>query len=109
MKPLPAGSGEVPGVPGLLQPGQQTRQARTTKASSAGQGPVAAPCHLRRMSSDRVRVGVSSCLLGEKVRFDGQHKRDAFVVDQLGKHVDWVAGLSRAGGRAWASRASRSG
>ena len=42
------------------------------------------------MTSDRVRVGVSSCLLGEKVRFDGQHKRDAFVVDQLGKHVEWV-------------------
>jgi len=43
------------------------------------------------MSSDRVRVGVSSCLLGERVRFDGQHKRDAFVVDQLGEHVEWVA------------------
>ncbi len=42
------------------------------------------------MGSDRVRVGVSSCLLGERVRFDGQHKRDAFVVDQLGKHVEWV-------------------
>ncbi|MES1208843.1 MAG: DUF523 and DUF1722 domain-containing protein [Pseudomonadota bacterium] len=42
------------------------------------------------MSNDRVRVGVSSCLLGERVRFDGQHKRDAFVVDQLGKHVEWV-------------------
>jgi uncharacterized protein YbgA (DUF1722 family)/uncharacterized protein YbbK (DUF523 family) len=43
------------------------------------------------MPRDRVRVGVSSCLLGEKVRFDGQHKRDGFVVDQLGKHVEWVA------------------
>ncbi|HSS37164.1 MAG TPA: DUF523 domain-containing protein [Polyangia bacterium] len=42
------------------------------------------------MSTERVRVGVSSCLLGEPVRFDGQHKRDAFLVDELGKHVEWV-------------------
>src|SRR5947208_11090851 len=49
------------------------------------------PCHGTAMSSDdRLRVGVSSCLLGEKVRFDGQHKRDPFVVDELGKHVQWV-------------------
>jgi uncharacterized protein YbgA (DUF1722 family)/uncharacterized protein YbbK (DUF523 family) len=34
---------------------------------------------------------VSSCLLGRKVRFDGGHKRDAFVVDALGPYVDWVA------------------
>jgi uncharacterized protein YbgA (DUF1722 family)/uncharacterized protein YbbK (DUF523 family) len=38
----------------------------------------------------RVRVGVSACLLGERVRFDGQHNRDGFVVDELGKYVDWV-------------------
>jgi uncharacterized protein YbgA (DUF1722 family)/uncharacterized protein YbbK (DUF523 family) len=38
----------------------------------------------------RVRVGVSMCLLGERVRYDGQHKRDAFLVEQLGPHVEWV-------------------
>jgi uncharacterized protein YbbK (DUF523 family)/uncharacterized protein YbgA (DUF1722 family) len=42
------------------------------------------------MGTDRVRVGVSSCLLGRRVRFDGQHKRDAFLVDELGPHVEWV-------------------
>lgn len=42
------------------------------------------------MAADRIRVGVSSCLLGQEVRFDGQHKRDAFLVDQLGPHVEWV-------------------
>lgn len=41
-------------------------------------------------SVERIRVGVSSCLLGQMVRFDGQHKRDAFLVDDLGPHVEWV-------------------
>ena len=44
------------------------------------------------MTSDRpVRIGISSCLLGETVRFDGGHKRDNFLVDRLGAHVEWVA------------------
>ncbi|MCB0416073.1 MAG: DUF1722 domain-containing protein [Bdellovibrionales bacterium] len=34
---------------------------------------------------------MSGCLLGERVRFDGQHKRDPFLVDQLGQHVEWVS------------------
>lgn len=38
----------------------------------------------------RLRIGVSSCLLGSEVRFDGQHKRDAFLVDQLAPFVEWV-------------------
>jgi uncharacterized protein YbgA (DUF1722 family)/uncharacterized protein YbbK (DUF523 family) len=38
-----------------------------------------------------VRIGVSSCLLGQKVRFDGGHKRDAFLVDTFGEFVEWVA------------------
>jgi uncharacterized protein YbgA (DUF1722 family)/uncharacterized protein YbbK (DUF523 family) len=36
------------------------------------------------------RLGVSSCLLGEQVRFDGGHKRQRFLVDVLGPHVEWV-------------------
>jgi uncharacterized protein YbgA (DUF1722 family)/uncharacterized protein YbbK (DUF523 family) len=35
-------------------------------------------------------VGVSSCLLGEEVRFDGGHKRFRFLTDELGLYVDWV-------------------
>jgi len=38
----------------------------------------------------RPRLGISSCLLGEPVRFDGGHKRDAFLVDVLGRFVEWV-------------------
>lgn len=37
-----------------------------------------------------VRIGVSSCLLGQKVRFDGGHKRDAFLVDTFGRFVEWI-------------------
>jgi uncharacterized protein YbgA (DUF1722 family)/uncharacterized protein YbbK (DUF523 family) len=37
-----------------------------------------------------VRIGVSTCLLGEKVRFDGGHKRDTFLVDVFGRYVEWV-------------------
>ncbi len=36
------------------------------------------------------RIGVSRCLLGEKVRYDGGHKRDQFLTDVLGRYVEWV-------------------
>jgi uncharacterized protein YbgA (DUF1722 family)/uncharacterized protein YbbK (DUF523 family) len=39
---------------------------------------------------DRVRIGISACLLGDEVRFDGGHKRDRFLTDVLGPHVDFV-------------------
>jgi uncharacterized protein YbgA (DUF1722 family)/uncharacterized protein YbbK (DUF523 family) len=35
-------------------------------------------------------LGISSCLLGEKVRYDGGHKLDRFLVNTLGRFVDWV-------------------
>jgi uncharacterized protein YbbK (DUF523 family) len=37
-----------------------------------------------------VRVGVSACLLGDAVRYDGGHKRDAILLDRLGPLVEWV-------------------
>ena len=37
-----------------------------------------------------VRIGVSRCLLGEHVRWDGGHKRDAYLVDIFGPSVTWV-------------------
>jgi uncharacterized protein YbgA (DUF1722 family)/uncharacterized protein YbbK (DUF523 family) len=37
-----------------------------------------------------LRIGISACLLGEEVRFDGGHKRDSFLTDILGPHVEWV-------------------
>jgi len=37
-----------------------------------------------------IRLGVSSCLLGNAVRYDGGHKRDRFMTDLLAKFVEWV-------------------
>lgn len=37
-----------------------------------------------------IRVGISSCLLGEQVRWDGGHKRDRFLTDVLDDYVEWV-------------------
>lgn len=37
-----------------------------------------------------LRIGISTCLLGEPVRFDGGHKRDTFLLHTLGPHVEWV-------------------
>jgi len=42
------------------------------------------------MIHERIRLGISACLLGERVRFDGGHKRDPFLVEALGQFVDWV-------------------
>jgi uncharacterized protein YbgA (DUF1722 family)/uncharacterized protein YbbK (DUF523 family) len=39
---------------------------------------------------EKIRLGVSACLLGERVRFDGGHKRDSFLVDTVGPFVEWV-------------------
>lgn len=36
------------------------------------------------------RVGISTCLLGENVRYNGGHARDRFLTDTFGEFVDWV-------------------
>jgi len=38
----------------------------------------------------KIRIGISACLLGEPVRYDGGHKLDRFIVDTLGEYVDYV-------------------
>ena len=40
--------------------------------------------------SERPRVGISRCLLGDEVRFDGTHKRDETLVGALSPHVEWI-------------------
>ena len=42
------------------------------------------------MTPTPLRLGISRCLLGEAVRFDGGHKRDGFLTDVLGHYVEWV-------------------
>ncbi len=40
--------------------------------------------------NDKPRIGISTCLLGEKVRYDGQHSQDHFLTDTFGRFVEWV-------------------
>ncbi|MGD9487299.1 MAG: YbgA family protein [Calditrichaceae bacterium] len=38
----------------------------------------------------KIRVGISSCLLGLNVRFDGGHKKDPYITSTLGEYFEWV-------------------
>lgn len=40
--------------------------------------------------SNSIAVGVSSCLLGEQVRYDGGHKHDHYITDTLGRFFHFV-------------------
>ena len=48
------------------------------------------PARALYASDEPIKIGVSSCLLGEQVRFDGGHKRSDFLVDTLGRFVEFV-------------------
>ncbi len=39
---------------------------------------------------EKIRLGISTCLLGENVRYDGGHKLDRFLTDTLGQYVEYV-------------------
>jgi uncharacterized protein YbbK (DUF523 family) len=60
------------------------------------------------MTHERIRLGISACLLGEPVRFDGGHKRDSFLVESLGQFVD-RAPVCPEVGPGWTRRANRCG
>ncbi|MBI3636905.1 MAG: DUF523 domain-containing protein [Candidatus Rokubacteria bacterium] len=45
---------------------------------------------MKKIESEKPRVGISACLLGERVRHDGGHKRHTWLVDVLGPRVEWV-------------------
>lgn len=38
----------------------------------------------------RLRIGISQCLLGDPVRYDGGHKRDALLADTVSRQIEWV-------------------
>ena len=39
---------------------------------------------------DKIPIGVSACLVGENVRYDGGHKKDRFITDILSSYFDFV-------------------
>jgi uncharacterized protein YbbK (DUF523 family) len=39
---------------------------------------------------EKIKLGISTCLLGENVRYDGGHKLDRFLTDTLRQYVEYV-------------------
>jgi uncharacterized protein YbgA (DUF1722 family)/uncharacterized protein YbbK (DUF523 family) len=39
---------------------------------------------------EKIKTGISSCLLGNKVRYDGGHKWDRYLTETLGQYLEWV-------------------
>ncbi len=48
------------------------------------------PMERDAMASTLLRIGVSSCLLGREVRYDGGHKQDRFLTDTMGQYFQWI-------------------
>jgi len=62
-------------------------------AESSDAGPAEAGPHDRETIRDRgtIRIGISACLLGQEVRYDGGHKHAGLLLDAFGTSVEWVA------------------
>jgi uncharacterized protein YbgA (DUF1722 family)/uncharacterized protein YbbK (DUF523 family) len=39
---------------------------------------------------EKIKLGISACLLGENVRYDGGHRLDRLLTDTLGQYVEYV-------------------
>jgi uncharacterized protein YbgA (DUF1722 family)/uncharacterized protein YbbK (DUF523 family) len=39
---------------------------------------------------EKIRIGISACLLGQNVRYDGGHQHDRYITDTLGRWFEWV-------------------
>ncbi len=42
------------------------------------------------IAGSKIKIGISSCLLGENVRYDGGNKLDRYLMDTFGHIVEWV-------------------
>lgn len=43
------------------------------------------------MDTKRIKIGISACLLGQPVRFNGGHKQSSLCADVLARHFDFTA------------------
>jgi uncharacterized protein YbgA (DUF1722 family)/uncharacterized protein YbbK (DUF523 family) len=39
---------------------------------------------------EKIKIGISACLLGEKVRYDGGHTLDRYITETFGQYFEWV-------------------
>jgi len=51
---------------------------------------MTSPTEAESAAAAPLRLGISACLLGHEVRWDGGHKRDNFLIGTVGKFVEWV-------------------
>lgn len=42
-------------------------------------------------TEQKIKLGISACLLGEPVRYNGGHQHDRYLTDTLGQFVDFIA------------------
>ena len=42
------------------------------------------------LMEQKIKLGISTCLLGENVRYDGGHKLDRFLTETLGQYVEYA-------------------
>lgn len=40
--------------------------------------------------SGKIKIGISSCLLGNNVRYDGGHKLDLYLRDAMSETIEWI-------------------
>lgn len=40
--------------------------------------------------TEKINIGISTCLLGQNVRYDGGHQLDRFLTESLGRYVEYV-------------------
>lgn len=45
---------------------------------------------MKEIFESKPKLGISACLLGQKVSFDGGHKREQFLTELFGKFVEWI-------------------
>ncbi len=71
------------------QDGEASRTGSRESESGVGSG-AAIPISPWASAVNPIRIGVSACLLGQQVRFDGGHKRNDFLAGTFGKFVEFV-------------------
>ena len=68
----------------MVQPPMTVRQTEDRNSSRVN------PEKTEQRPDHKPRLGISQCLLGDTVRYDGGHKRDAFLTDVLAPFVEWI-------------------
>src|SRR5262245_34638243 len=75
---------------GTPRAAKMSRVRRSSRLDcTVGMGATLLP-RMSKWEPQKIRLGASACLLGQEVRYDGGHKRDAFLTDILGPFVEWV-------------------